>query len=57
MDGMSERIGQKGVELDKYLQTAGGGFGADVPVIVMCHGWGRLDIPVLEGKYKDFVQY
>lgn len=56
-NGMAERIGWKGVEIHKYLQTTGVFLRQIINVTVMYHDWGKFDIRILEGKYKDLVQY
>lgn len=55
--GMVERIGQQSIEIEKNLQT---GFFLrqiiNIATTVMYHN-GRVDICILEGKYKDLVQH
>lgn len=56
---MAERIGQKGVEIEKYLETVRVFLRQiiNITIIVMYHDWGKFDSCILEGKYKDLVQY
>lgn len=55
--GVAERIGQQSIEVEKYLQA---GFFLrqilNITITVMYHN-GRVDICILEGKYKDSVQH
>lgn len=61
--GWQRELVRKGIEVDKYLQTVPGVGGGrlrqiiNVTVIVMYHDWGKVDIYISEGKYKDLVHY
>lgn len=51
--------GQKGVEIEKYLETVGVFLRQimNSTIIVMYHDWRKFDSCIFEGKYKDLVQY
>lgn len=55
--GMAERLGQQSTEVEDYLQT--GLFLRQIIkiIITVTYYYGRVDICILEGKYKDSVQY